>query len=39
LIDWRIKVPMPKLPEAPFPIFSEEDLVALFACSYLYRDC
>src|SRR5439155_5084212 len=30
LIDWRVKIPLPKLPKRLFPVLSDDDLVALF---------
>ena len=30
LIDWRVRVPLPKLPKRLFPILDDDELVALF---------
>lgn len=35
LIDWKVTVPMPKLPETFSPTLSEEELVRLFASRHL----
>ncbi len=35
LIDWRVKVIIPKLPEEDFPIFSDAELVAIFSTPHL----
>ena len=35
LVDWRVKVPVPKLPRRLFPILSESDLLALFQATMM----
>ena len=35
LLDWRVKVPLPRLPRRLFPILTEEELAALWRCPLL----
>ena len=35
LVDWKVRVPLPKLPETFFPTLEDEELVAIFSCQHL----
>lgn len=35
VIDWKVKVPMPKLPQRLFPVLSETELDLVWNCSFL----
>ena len=35
IVDWKVRVPLPRLPETFFPVLSEADLLAIFSSPHL----